>query len=97
VLVRKANGGKSDALNAGINVARYPLVAMVDADSLLDPDALLVVAKPFADDPLRTLPNTLLTPHLGFVTEPVFARFAHGVAEGLLAWLRGEKPPRMRG
>ena len=55
VLVRKANGGKSDALNAGINVARYPLVAMVDADSLLDPDALLVVAKPFADDPLRTV------------------------------------------
>lgn len=55
VLVRKANGGKSDALNAGLNVARYPLVAMVDADSLLDPDALLVVAKPFADDPLRTV------------------------------------------
>ena len=50
-----------------------------------------------ADDPLRTLPNTLLTPHLGFVTEPVFARFAQGVAEGLLAWLRGEKPPRMLG
>jgi len=48
-----------------------------------------------ADDPLRTLPNTLLTPHLGFVTEPVFACFAQGVAEGLLAWLRGEKPPRM--
>jgi len=50
-----------------------------------------------ADDPLRILPNTLLTPHLGFVTEPVFARFAQGVAEGLLAWLRGEKPPRMLG
>jgi phosphoglycerate dehydrogenase-like enzyme len=48
-----------------------------------------------ADDPLRTLPNTLLTPHLGFVTEPVFARFAQGVVEGLLAWLRAEKPPRM--
>jgi cellulose synthase/poly-beta-1,6-N-acetylglucosamine synthase-like glycosyltransferase len=26
---------------------------MVDADSLLDPDALLSVAKPFGDDPLR--------------------------------------------
>ena len=48
-----------------------------------------------ADDPIRTLPNTLLTPHLGFVTEPVFARFAQGVVEGLLAWLRAEKPPRM--
>jgi phosphoglycerate dehydrogenase-like enzyme len=49
------------------------------------------------DDPLRQLPNALLTPHLGFVTEPVFARFAEGVCAGLLAWLRAEKPPRMAG
>lgn len=28
---------------------------MIDADSILDPDALLTVAKPFADDPLRTV------------------------------------------
>jgi cellulose synthase/poly-beta-1,6-N-acetylglucosamine synthase-like glycosyltransferase len=55
VVVRKANSGRSDSLNVGVNLARYPLVAMVDADSLLDPDALLVVAKPFADDPLRTV------------------------------------------
>jgi phosphoglycerate dehydrogenase-like enzyme len=47
------------------------------------------------DDALRSLPNALLTPHLGFVTEPVFQRFAQGVVEGLLAWLRAEKPPRM--
>jgi cellulose synthase/poly-beta-1,6-N-acetylglucosamine synthase-like glycosyltransferase len=53
VVVRKANGGKADALNVGINVAGHPLVCMVDADSLLDPDALLSVAKPFGDDPLR--------------------------------------------
>lgn len=51
VVVRKANGGKADALNVGINVARYPLICMVDADSLLDPDALLHVSRPFADDP----------------------------------------------
>jgi cellulose synthase/poly-beta-1,6-N-acetylglucosamine synthase-like glycosyltransferase len=53
VVVRKTNGGKSDALNVGINVAQHPLICMVDADSLLDPDALLSVAKPFGDDPLR--------------------------------------------
>ncbi|GGK72319.1 glycosyltransferase family 2 protein [Mangrovihabitans endophyticus] len=52
-VVRKTNGGKSDALNMGINLARHPLVCMVDADSVLDPDALLAVAKPFGDDPLR--------------------------------------------
>ncbi|MFZ5871520.1 MAG: glycosyltransferase family 2 protein, partial [Actinomycetota bacterium] len=55
VVVRTANSGRSDSLNTAVNVARYPLVAMVDADSILDPDALLVVAKPFADDPLRTV------------------------------------------
>jgi cellulose synthase/poly-beta-1,6-N-acetylglucosamine synthase-like glycosyltransferase len=53
VVVRKENGGKTDALNVGINLAQHPLVCMVDADSVLDPQALLSVAKPFADDPLR--------------------------------------------
>ncbi|MDT5037403.1 MAG: hypothetical protein QOE03_2588 [Micromonosporaceae bacterium] len=55
VVVRKVNGGKTDALNTGINLARHPLVCMVDADSILDPQALLSVAKPFADDPLRVV------------------------------------------
>ncbi|MES2685664.1 MAG: D-2-hydroxyacid dehydrogenase family protein [Pseudomonadota bacterium] len=39
------------------------------------------------DDPLRGLPNVLLSPHLGFVTEAVFQRFAVGVTECLDAWL----------
>lgn len=55
VVVRKESGGKTDSLNVGINVARHPLVCMVDADSILDPLALLSVAKPFADDPLRVV------------------------------------------
>lgn len=50
--VRKENGGKTDALNLGINTATEPLIAMIDADSILDPDALVTVAKPFADDPV---------------------------------------------
>jgi cellulose synthase/poly-beta-1,6-N-acetylglucosamine synthase-like glycosyltransferase len=51
VVVDKANGGKADALNAGLNVARSDLVAAVDSDSLLEPDALLQVARPFLMDP----------------------------------------------
>ena len=48
-------------------------------------------AEPLAlDSPLRQLPNVLLTPHLGFVTEPVFARFSAGVLECLEAWLTGK-------
>lgn len=42
------------------------------------------------NDPLRQLPNVLLTPHLGFVTEPVFERFAEGVTQCLQAWLEGQ-------
>jgi cellulose synthase/poly-beta-1,6-N-acetylglucosamine synthase-like glycosyltransferase len=50
VVVDKENGRKADALNAGLNVSVYPLFAVVDADSLLEPDALLRVAQPFAED-----------------------------------------------
>jgi len=54
-VIHKVNGGRADALNTGLNAARNPLVCMVDADSLLDPDALLAVAQPFGDDPLRVV------------------------------------------
>jgi phosphoglycerate dehydrogenase-like enzyme len=47
------------------------------------------------EHPLRRLPNAVLTPHLGFVVQPVFARFAAGVVESLLAWLDGRPLPRV--
>lgn len=53
VVVRKINSGRSEAINAGINAAVEPLIAVIDADSILEPDALLRVAKPFTDDPTR--------------------------------------------
>jgi cellulose synthase/poly-beta-1,6-N-acetylglucosamine synthase-like glycosyltransferase len=51
-VVEKDNGGsKADAANAGINVAQYPYVSFIDADTLLEEDALIRVAKPILDDP----------------------------------------------
>jgi cellulose synthase/poly-beta-1,6-N-acetylglucosamine synthase-like glycosyltransferase len=50
VVVDKVNGGKADALNAGINVSKHPLVCSVDADSLLERDCLLKVVRPFMTD-----------------------------------------------
>lgn len=51
LVIDKENGGKSDALNAGINVARSPLFCSIDADSILESDALLRAVGPFVDNP----------------------------------------------
>jgi tetratricopeptide (TPR) repeat protein/glycosyltransferase involved in cell wall biosynthesis len=53
VVVDKENGGKGDALNAGINVARYPLFCAIDGDSVLEEDALLRIVRPFYEQPDR--------------------------------------------
>ncbi len=43
------------------------------------------------DDPLRNTPNLLVTPHLGFIAEPIFETFSNGITETLEAWL-DQKP-----
>ena len=45
--IDKENGGKSDALNAGISLSRNQYVGCIDVDCLLHPDALLHVVKSF--------------------------------------------------
>ena len=48
-LVDKENGGKADSLNAGINVSHYPYFVSLDADSLLNSDALVRIALSFME------------------------------------------------
>jgi cellulose synthase/poly-beta-1,6-N-acetylglucosamine synthase-like glycosyltransferase len=55
IVVDKVNGKKADAMNAGLNVARYPLFCATDADSILEKDVLLKVVRPFLEDPERTI------------------------------------------
>lgn len=50
LVIDKANGGKSDALNAGINLAHTPWVCSVDADSILEEDSILRVMRPVLED-----------------------------------------------
>src|SRR6185436_2359645 len=45
-VIDKENGGKADSLNAAINASRFPLVIAVDADTLIEPDALLRLTRP---------------------------------------------------
>lgn len=50
LFVDKENGGKSDALNAGINISSYPLFTCLDADSRVERDALLKLSVEFIKD-----------------------------------------------
>jgi len=56
VVVDKENGGKADALNAGMNIASGDLACAIDADTLIEADALLRMVVPFltGDDVVAT-------------------------------------------
>lgn len=97
-LVDKENGGKADALNAGINYCRTPLFCAMDADSLLERDALSRVVRPFLEDAQTIAVGGILrvangcTVKQGVVTDVglprnVLARFQ--VLEYLRAFLSG--------
>ncbi|HSZ71864.1 MAG TPA: glycosyltransferase [Cytophagaceae bacterium] len=53
IVVDKMNGGKSDALNVGINVSSFPYIACIDVDCVLEHDALLKMIKPFMEETSR--------------------------------------------
>jgi cellulose synthase/poly-beta-1,6-N-acetylglucosamine synthase-like glycosyltransferase len=55
LVIDKENGGKADSLNAGINFTTCQLVCSVDADSILEQDALAKAALPFIEDPGLTV------------------------------------------
>lgn len=49
-LIQKENGGKADALNAGINMSECPYFMSIDADSMLQADSLENIARPILAD-----------------------------------------------
>lgn len=55
VIDKEAGGSKADAVNAGLNAATSPYVCVVDADSILENDALLRIMVPILDDPKRVV------------------------------------------
>ncbi|HEY5160418.1 MAG TPA: bifunctional polysaccharide deacetylase/glycosyltransferase family 2 protein [Gaiellaceae bacterium] len=48
-LLRKPNGGKPSALNAGIDASSAPVVVMVDGDTVFEPEALRRLVQPLGD------------------------------------------------
>src|SRR5688572_7852049 len=50
-IIDKENGGKGDALNAGVRFSNYEHICCIDADSILQRDSLSGLVRPFLDDP----------------------------------------------
>ncbi len=55
VVIRKQNGGRADAVNAGLALSRAPIYCALDADSRLEMDALHRAVNPFVHDPERVI------------------------------------------
>jgi phosphoglycerate dehydrogenase-like enzyme len=78
-----------------VNTSRGPLV---DEEALLEAlhaDRLVAALDVYdeeplpADHPIRTAPNTVLAPHLGFSTKEVFRDFYQGAIDNVVAFLKG--------
>lgn len=83
-----------------VNTSRSALINMSDLQNALAAgkpgqaavDVFDIEPLP-ANDPLRNTPNLLVTPHLGFIAEPIFATFSKGITDTLEAWLDNKPVP----
>jgi cellulose synthase/poly-beta-1,6-N-acetylglucosamine synthase-like glycosyltransferase len=55
LVIEKENGGKADALNAGLAFAKHPYFCSIDADVILESDALQRVVQPIVESPNRVI------------------------------------------
>jgi len=80
-----------------VNTSRGPII---DEDALADALKAGTIAGAGIDtyglepvpktNPFLDLPNTVLTPHLGYVTEDTYEIFYGQTVENIVAWLKGE-------
>ncbi|WP_339864542.1 glycosyltransferase family 2 protein [uncultured Algoriphagus sp.] len=53
IVIDKENGGKADALNAGINVSSKELLACIDVDCILSNESITRMVRPFMEETNR--------------------------------------------
>ena len=85
-----------------VNTARSALIDMAALPAALDAGRPAIAALDVYDDEPLTpgaaiakRDDVVLTPHLGFVNDPVFSNFGPGVVANLLAWLDGRPLPQV--
>jgi phosphoglycerate dehydrogenase-like enzyme len=77
----------------GAIVDEQALVAALTTGRLAGAGLDVFATEPLpADHPLRTAPNVVLTPHIGWKVDEVFAEWAEIAADQLAAWLDGRLP-----
>ena len=80
-----------------VNTSRGPIVVEADLIAALKAQKIAGAAidvfdqEPLPlDHPFRTLPNLLATPHIGYVSRGLYARFYQDTVENIRRWLDGQ-------
>ena len=86
-----------------VNTARSALIDMTALEQALEKGRPGIAGLDVYDDepvaaehPLLKRKDVVLSPHLGFVNDPVFAKFGPDVVENLLNWLEGRPLVRLQ-
>ncbi len=69
IVVDKENGRRADANNAGVDHARYPIICQIDADCVLEEDALLYMIRPFLYNRNVVAAAAIIRPSNGLIVE----------------------------
>lgn len=83
-VVDKVNGQRGDAINAAANLARYPLLCIMDADCVFEEDALLRVVRPFLRNSRVVAAGGIVRPANGLMVEEGRIT-SYGLPRGALA------------
>ncbi len=69
IVIDKENGRRADANNAGVDYAHYPIICQIDADCVLEPDALLHMIRPFLMDSKVIAATAIIRPSNGLIVD----------------------------
>lgn len=69
IVVDKKNGRRADAINAAVTLSSYPLLCIIDADCVVDSDALLHLVRPFLRDTHIAAVAGIVRPSNGLTVE----------------------------